>query len=70
MIPFRVSLFGDTLGHAPTEAPDGGEPILKTKRILTGAAVALALLLPVTAIAANHPDARGGEGWWPQSQTR
>lgn len=43
---------------------------MKTKRILTGAAVALALLLPVTAIAANHPDARGGEGWWPQSQTR
>ena len=36
------------------------------KRILSGAAVALALLLPVTAIAANHPDARGGEGWWPQ----
>ena len=43
---------------------------MKTKRILAGAAVALALLLPVTAIAAIHPAARGGEGWWPQSQTR
>ena len=43
---------------------------MKTKRILTGAAVALALLLPVAAIAGNQSAARGGEGWWPQSQTR
>lgn len=39
-----------------------------TKRILVGAALAAIALFGVTA--ANHPDARGGEGWWPQSQTR
>ena len=41
-----------------------------TTRILTGAAVALALLLPVAAIGATQADARGGQGEWPQSATR
>lgn len=39
-----------------------------TKRILVGAALAAIALFGVTA--ATTPDARGGEGWWPQSQTR
>lgn len=39
-----------------------------TKRILVGAALAAIALFGVTA--ATTPDARGGEGWWPQSVTR
>lgn len=39
-----------------------------TKRILTGAVVAVLALFGITA--ATQADARGGEGWWPQSQTR
>ena len=39
-----------------------------TKRILAGAVLAAIGLFGITA--ATTPDARGGEGWWPQSQTR
>ena len=41
-----------------------------TKRILTGAAVALALLLPVAAVGSTQADARGGFGEWPFSAAR
>ena len=39
-----------------------------TKRILVGAVLAAIGLFGITA--ATTPDARGGEGWWPQSHTR
>lgn len=42
-----------------------------TKRIrIILAATTAVLLLPLAGLANTQHDARGGEGWWPQSQTR
>lgn len=40
------------------------------RKLITTAALAIVMALPVGTASHASPDARGGEGWWPQTATK